>query len=114
MTLPKYHVYIEQQNANEKPAIRFNLTQEELVRLFVQPFTARKAFMFCGRLLNPSKIQRAIIFTSEESAEKLVLPNREEVANHPDKKFVMGYILKGKVKGVQVCTEKFVPADKKE
>jgi len=43
------------------------------------------------------------------------LPNREEVANHKDKKFVMEYILRGKVKGVQVYTDKFLtPTQKKE
>jgi hypothetical protein len=114
VTLPKYHVYIEQQGDRDKPAIRFNLIQEELIRLFVTPFSAGKSFMFCGRLLNPAKVQQVIIFTSAESADTLVLPNREEVANHPDKKFVMSYVCRGKVKGVQVCTEKFLPPSKKE
>jgi hypothetical protein len=114
VTLPKYHVYIEIQGEKEKSAIRFNLIQEELIRLFVTPFSAGKPFMFCGRLLNPTKVQHVIIFTSAESADTLVLPNREEVANHPDKKFVMSYICRGKVKDVQVCTDRFLPLSKKE
>ncbi len=115
MTLPKYHVYIEYANGKEKPSIRFNLSPEELVRTFATPFTAGKPFLFCNRLLNPTKIHKAIIFCSQEEADKLVLPNREEVANHPDKKFVLDYILRGKVKGVQVCTEKFLSSlEKKE
>ncbi len=89
--------------------MRFNITEEELARLFVNPFIAGRPFMFCGRIVNPEKVQKAIIFSSMESADKLVLPNREEVANHPDKRFVMNYILRGKVKGVQVCTQKFIP-----
>jgi len=108
--LPKYHVYLEYKDAKEKPAMRFNFTEEELIRLFINPYTAGKAFIFCGRLLNPQKIEKTIIFTSPEDATKLVLPNREEVANHPDKKFVMECILKGKLKTVQVCTEKYLPS----
>ena len=115
MSLPKFHVYIEYANAQEKPAIRFNLSHEEIVRTFATPFSAGKPFLFCGRLLSPAKVNRAIIFCSQETADRLVLPNREEVAGHKDKKFVMDYILRGKVKGVQVCTEKFLaPAEKKE
>ncbi len=106
MSQPKYHVYLEYEG--EKPNVRFNLPAEELVRTFVTPYTEGKVFWFCGRLLKPAKVEKAIIFCSNETADKLVLPNREEVANHPDKKFVMDYILRGKVKGVQVCTEKFV------
>jgi len=105
----KYHVYIECADAKEKPAIRFNLTHEELDRTFVTPYSAGKPFWFCGKLLTPVKVAKTIIFYSAESADKLVLPNREEVANHPDKKFVMDYILRGKVKAVTVCTEKFLP-----
>jgi hypothetical protein len=114
VTLPKYHVYIEYANDKQKPSIRFNLSPEELARTFAKPYAASKPFLFCNRLLNPTKVSRAIIFCSQEEADKLVLPNREEVANHPDKKFVMDYILRGKVKGVQVCTEKFLPAPEKK
>ena len=84
------------------------------MRTFVTPFTASKPFWFCGRLLNPAKVERTVIFCSDEEASKLVLPNREEVAGHKDKKFVMDYILRGKVKGVHVCTEKFLVAPEKK
>lgn len=112
MSLPKYHIYLEYEN--EKPTMRFNLSEEELVRTFISLYTAGKLFWFCGRLLKPTKVAKAIIFSSQETADKLVLPNREEVANHPDKKFVMNYILRGKVKAIQVCTEKFLPAASKQ
>jgi hypothetical protein len=112
VNLPKYHVYLEYEK--EKPNVRFNLPAEELVRTFVTPYTEGKPFWFCGKLLNPSKVERVVIFWSIEDCGKLVLPNREEVANHPDKKFVMDYILRGKVKGVQVCTEKFLPPTEKK
>jgi hypothetical protein len=115
VNLPKYNVYIEYADAKEKPNIRFNLSEEELVRTFVTPYASGNPFWFCGRLLSRSKVAKAIIFWSYESADKLVLPNREEVAGHKDKKFVVDYILRGKVKGVQVCTEKFLsPPGKNE
>ena len=106
VNLPKFHVYLEYNK--EKPIMWFNFSEEELVRLFVTPYMAGKSFLFRGRLLNPAKVQKAHIFWSAETADKLVLPNREEVANHPDKKFVMDYILRGKLKTVQLCTEKFL------
>jgi hypothetical protein len=112
VTLLNYHVYLEYEG--EKPNVRFNLPAEELVRTFVTPYTEGKVFWFCGKLLEPAKVEKAIIFCSNETADKLVLPNREEVANHPDKKFVKDYILRGKVKGIWVCTEKFLtPTEKK-
>ncbi len=111
---PKYHIYIEPANSSQKPGVRFNLSEEELVRLFVTPFGAGQPFWFCGRLLSPAKVAKAIIFCSSEPADRLVLPNREEVASYKDKKFVMDYILRGKVKGVQVCTEKFLPVSGQE
>ena len=105
-------MYLEFTDSKEKPAMRFNLTHEELGRTFVKPVCEGKPFLFCGRLLVPTKVTKIVIFTSNEEASRLVLSNREEVSNHPDKKFVMDYILKGKVKGVHVCTEKFLPQTK--
>jgi hypothetical protein len=113
LSLTKYHIYIEHEGNREKPEIRFNLTEEELVRTFVIPFTEKRPFWFCGRLLNPSQVAKAIIFNSAEDCSKLVLPNREEIAGHKDKKFVMDYILRGKVKSVHICTEKFLPPTQK-
>jgi hypothetical protein len=107
--MSKYHVYVEYIDDKEKPGIRFNLTEEEVGRLFAKPYLTGRPFMFCGRMVNPNKVQTVFIFNSQEDAIKLVLPNREEVANHPDKKFVVDYIKRGKVKGVQACTEKFLP-----
>jgi hypothetical protein len=112
VSLPKYHVYLEYEK--EKPNVRFNLSEEELVRTFVTPYTEGKPFWFCGKLLNRSKVERVIIFWSIEDCGKLVLPNREEVANHPDKKFVMSYICAGRVKGVQVCTDKFLQSTERK
>ena len=108
MSLPKYHVYLEYAQDFEKPAIRFNLSAEELDRTFVTPYRERKPFWFCGRLLNPAKVAKVIIFWSCEDGGSLVLPNREAVAGHPDKKIVMEKICAGRVKGVSVCTAKFL------
>ncbi len=109
MPQPKYHIYIEYDKSDEKSGMRFNVPEEELHRTFVLPFSEGKPFWFLGRLLYPSKVDKAIIFWSYEDGGTLVLPNREMVANHKDKKFVMEKICMGKVKGVQVCTEKFLP-----
>lgn len=110
MKLSKYHIYLEYDKTEAKTAIRFNLSEEELVRTFVWPFQAGKPFWFCGKLLLPEKVDRVVIFLSEADAGNLVLPNREMIAGHPNKKFVMEKILAGKVKGVAVCTERFLPA----
>jgi hypothetical protein len=105
---PKYHIYIEYDKSEEKSGMRFNVSEEELQRTFVLPFSEGKPFWFLGRLLIPSKVDKAIIFWSYEDGGTLVLPNREMVACHKDKKFAMEKICAGKVKGVQVCTEKFL------
>jgi len=111
---PKYHFYIEYEDP-EKSGIRFNLSEEELVRTFVTPFTAGQPFWFMGRLLSPLKVVKVIIFWSYETADKLFLPNKETIASCKDKKFVIDYISKGKVKGAYLYTEKFlVPNDNKE
>ncbi len=104
-----FHVYLEYDKNEVNSAFRFNLSEEELVRTFVLPFQAGKPFWFCGRLLQPQEVDRAVIFRSEADGGELVLPNREMVAGHPNKRFVMEKIMAGRVKGVQVCTEKFLP-----
>ncbi|MCW4009404.1 MAG: hypothetical protein NWF05_02130 [Candidatus Bathyarchaeota archaeon] len=108
MSLPKYHLYIEYAQDPEKSGIRFNLSEEELVRTFVNPYETGKPFWFCGRLLKPAKVEKTIIFWSFEDGSTIVLPNREMVAGHPNKKFVMEKICAGRVKGVNICTDKFL------
>ena len=109
MTMPKYHIYLEYAGDPEKSAIRFNLHEEELIRTFISPYTSGKPFLFCGKLLNPAKVDKIIIFWSYEDGGTLVLPNREMVAGHPNKKYAMERICAGKVKGVCICTERFLP-----
>jgi hypothetical protein len=111
---PKYHIYLEYETDNEKTGIRFNQSEEELNRTFITPFVAGKPFWFLGKLLLPSKVRNVTIFWSYEDGGTLVLPNREMIAGHPNKKFVMEKIAAGKVKGVTVCTEKFLPATPKK
>ena len=69
-----------------------------------------------GRVMDPKKVQKVIIFWGYQDGGTLVLPNRETVGNHPNKKYVMEKICAGKVKGVEgVCTEKFLhPAEKSD
>jgi len=108
-------LYIEYIQNPEKSGIRFNLSEEELVRTFVTPYKAGKPFWFCGKLLYPAKVDKVVIFWGMQDGSTLVLPNREMVAGHPNKKFVVEKICMGRVKGVSVCTEKFLAlADKKK
>ena len=113
LTLPKYHIYLEYSKDPAKSAFRFNLTEEEVGRLFVAPYKNGKAFLFCGRLLDPAKVDRVVIFWSLPDGGMIVLPNREMVAGHPNKAFCMERICAGKVKGVTVCTERFLPMKQK-
>jgi predicted nucleotide-binding protein len=109
---PKYHIYVEYAEL-EKSGIRFNVPQEELVRTFSSPFTMGKPFWFLGKLLNPNKVLKAIIFWSYQTADKLTLPNQENLVAAKDKKCVIENILKGKVKGAYLSTEKFLfPSEK--
>jgi predicted nucleotide-binding protein len=109
---PKYHIYIEYAEP-EKSGIRFNVPQEELVRTFTSPFTAGQPFWFMGKLLNPHKVVKAAIFWSYQTADKLTLPNQENLVAAKDKKYVLENILKNKVKGAYLCTEKFLLPTKK-
>ena len=107
MQVPKYHIYIEYAEP-EKSGIRFNVTQEELNRTFATPFTAGQPFWFMGRLLNPIKVAKAVIFWSYETADKLTLPNKESLVAAKDKKYLIESVLNSKVKGAYPCTEKFL------
>ncbi len=109
---PKYHIYVEYAEPN-KSGIRFNVSQEELVRTFTSPFNEGKPFWFMGKLLNPHKVAKAAIFWSYQTADKLILPNQENLVVAKDKKYVLDNIVKGKVKGVYLCTEKFLPPTQK-
>ncbi len=107
MQAPKYHIYIEYAEL-EKSGFRFNLPQEELKRTFSEPFSAGKPFWFLGRLLNPLKVTKAVLFWSYETADKLRLPNQDNLVAAKDKKYVVESIEKGKVKGAYPCTEKYL------
>jgi predicted nucleotide-binding protein len=109
---PKYHVYVEYAEP-DKSGIRFNVSQEELVRTFTSPFDEGKPFWFMGKLLNSHKVVKAAIFWSYQTADKLTLPNKENLVSAKDKKYVLDSIVKGKVKGAYLCTEKFLPPTQK-
>jgi len=106
---PKYHVYVECEKDKDKTGLRFNLAEEELMRTFVLPFNEGKPFWFCGKLLSPTKVDRAVIFWSSEDCNRLVLPSGEGIASCKDKKRVIEDVCLGKVVGVHLCTEKFLP-----
>ena len=74
--VPKYHIYVEYAEP-DKSGIRFNVFQEELVRTFAAPFNAGQPFWFMGRLLNPVKVTKAVLFWSYETADKLNLPTKK-------------------------------------
>ncbi len=67
-----------------------------------------------GRLLSPVKVARIVIFWSYLPADQLYLPNHESLIAAKDKKYVIDNIVKGKVKGVYVCTEEFVAVTQKK
>ena len=70
-------------------------------------------FWFLGKLLNPSKVIKAVIFWSYQTADKLTLPNQENLVVVKNKKYLIENVLKGKVKGVYLCTEKFLSPTEK-
>ncbi len=109
LSLPKYHIYIEYAEP-EKSGVRFNVSQEELNRTLATPFAAGQPFWFMGRLLNPIKVSKVVLFWSHVTADKLVLPNHENLVSNKDKKYLIESIIKGKVKGAYLCTEKFLPS----
>ena len=109
---PKYHIYVEYAEP-DKSGVRFNVPQEELVRTFSSPFSMGQPFWFLGKLLNPTKVIKAVIFWSYQTADKLTLPNQENLVSAKDKKNLIENILKGKVKGAYLCTEKFLSSTEK-
>ena len=109
MSLPIYHIYVEYAEP-EKSGVRFNVSQEELTRTFATPFAAGQPFWFMGRLLKSIKVNKVVLFWSHVTADKLVLPNHENLVSAKDKKYLIESIVKGKVKGVYLCTEKFLPS----
>jgi predicted nucleotide-binding protein len=109
---PKYHIYIEYSEQG-KSGFRYNISHAELVGAFQEPLAKGESFWFMGRLLNPIKIIKIIIFWSNETADQLRLPNHENLISSKDKKYIIDNILKGKVKGVYICTEEFVTIPKK-
>lgn len=109
---PKYHIYIEYAES-DKSGFRFNLSRAELISAIQEPFQNGEPFWFLGRLLNPQKVAKAVIFWSYQTGDLLRLPNHESLALAKDKKAVIESILKGKVKGVYVCTEEFIAVTQK-
>ena len=112
LSFPKYHIYLEYAEP-EKSGVRFNVSQEELNRTFATPFAAGQPFWFMGRLLNPIKVTKVVLFWSYVTADKLSLPNQENLVAAKDKKYLIESIVKGRVTGAYVCTEKFLPSTEK-
>ncbi len=112
MQTPKYHIYIEYSEP-DKSGFRFNLSRAELVGGIQEPFAHGEPFWFMGRLLNPIKVVQIVIFWSYQTADQLRLPNHESLIAAKDKKYLIDNILKGKVKGVYLCTEEFVAVTQK-
>lgn len=113
MQTPKYHIYIEYSEP-DKSGFRFNLSQAELIGAIQEPFANCQPFWFMGRLLNPIKVSKIVIFWSYQPADQLHLPNNESLIVAKDKKYLIDSILKGKVKGVYLCTEQFVTVTPKK
>jgi predicted nucleotide-binding protein len=65
-----------------------------------------------GRLLTYQSRQSST-FWSYKTADKLALPNQENLLVAKNKKYLIECIVKGKVKGAYVCTEKFLPSTEK-
>jgi predicted nucleotide-binding protein len=61
-----------------------------------------------GKLLNPLKVHKTVVFWSYETADKLRLPSQENLVVAKDKKYLIDNISRGKVKGAYLCTEKFL------
>lgn len=112
MQTPRYHIYIEYIEP-DKSGIRFNIPEEELIRTFSTPFAAGQPFWFLGKLLNPIKVTKTLIFWSYEAADKLSLPNKDTLLGGKDRKYLIESILKSKVKGAYICTEKFLSPPEK-
>ena len=110
---PKYHIYIKYSEP-DKSGFRFNVSQAELVGAFQEPFVHGEPFWFMGHLLNPIKVVRIVIFWSYQTADKLYLPGNGSFITVKDKKILLDNVLKGKVKGVYLCTEEFVAGPQKK
>ena len=109
----KYHIYIEYSEP-DKSGFRFNVSRAELIGKFQEPFANGEPFWFMGRLLNPIKVAKIVIFWSYQTADQLHLPNHESLIAAKDKKYLIDNLLKGKVKGVYLCTEEFVAVTQKK
>ncbi len=112
MQVPKYHIYIEYSEP-DKSGFRFNVSRAELIGAFQEAFANGEPFWFMGRLLNPIKVTKIVIFWSYQTADQLRLPNLESLVAAKDRKYVIDNILKGKVKGAYICTEEFVAVPQK-
>jgi predicted nucleotide-binding protein len=110
---PKYHIYIEYSEP-DKSGFRFNVSHAELKGAIQESFANSQPFWFMGRLLNPTKVAKIVIFWSYQTADQLYLPNNETLIAAKDKKYLIDNILKGKVKGVYLCTEEFVAVTQKK
>jgi predicted nucleotide-binding protein len=109
---PKYHIYIEYSEPC-KSGFRFNVSHAELIGKFQEPFANGEPFWFKGHLLNPKKVAKIVIFWSYQTADQMLLSNNESLMAAKDKKYLIENVIKGKVKGVYLCTEEFVTVPQK-
>jgi predicted nucleotide-binding protein len=107
-----FHVYITYKNAE---GVIHNLfwhsyQEETLVNYITTPFNERKFFWFAGFKVHKDNITRILIFSSEDNADKIILPNGKVLENcgNQDVSYLVEIFGKGRVKGVHNVTAKYI------
>lgn len=116
--MPYYHVSIYHLDAKEewRYILEYDLAQNDLRKIIVDPYLKGRKFMVLGVTLRPSEINQILIFRSRKRLGKLILPNGKAIRDENNVSFIVDCLLNDKVKGVYACTPDFItpPAQERE
>ena len=113
--MPYYHVFIWYRDTSGKlnGLIEFNKSKRNTKKQVATPYLGKKHFLFVGKRLHESYIDRILIFESDKKFQNLVLPNEQPVMD-ADITHIANCFARGEVEGVYACTPEFISILEKE
>jgi predicted nucleotide-binding protein len=102
-----FHVFVGYNyGERRKMGVWFN-TSEEQTRIVAEAIRDYGAFWLNGRVLHASQVHRALIFSSNDRFDEIVLPNGKKAIDSPVNYTLKSFNLEA-VKGVTDCSLKFL------
>ena len=103
-----YHVFIQslEKEGLWRQGISFDQSKKNMIESIIGPFNERKPFRFGGSLVDLKKIDKILVFESDQPSRVITLSNGPS-PHDADMHFLIHSFCEG-ISGVRECTSQFV------